>query len=65
MLLRQARLSHGAAVQVAWLDDRPDLKVGAYVILKDVGNGTLWRVDALYHTKEKAEVRKVWNVGGL
>jgi hypothetical protein len=48
---RQVHLAHGKAVSmVCWIEDKPSLKVGAYITLKDCEEPT-WRWKILFMSK--------------
>lgn len=56
MKIRQAYLrnEHGE-VMTTWLDDRPDLKEGCFVTLKDFKPDTKWEVIHLYYNAHEAK----------
>jgi len=58
MKVVQCKLSQGPRQLVCWLDQRPDLKDGVYVTLKDTSEPTArWKVSSVgQNAMEKAEI---------
>ncbi len=62
--MTRALLSHGDLRQVAWIEQKKNLRIGSIVEIK--GDERRWKVNTLSTLKRlKSALKTDWNVGGV